>query len=185
MGDGGWSPLSFVNTDPVCQGSFIRYSSTLDGAPRNRLLFSNPGNTNTPARVNQTVRMSEDEGQTWTVSRQIDTIAGYSCLTALPDGTVGLFYEDTSNSYLSMVFARFSLDWLTQADVDSDGDGMSDYYEGINGLDSGLNDAALDSDADGLANRAEFLAGTMANNPNSTLRLETVSATGVSWGETV
>lgn len=187
LGDGGWSPLSFVNTDPVCQGSFIRYSSTLDGAPRNRLLFSNPGNTNTPARVNQTVRMSEDEGQTWTVARQIDTIAGYSCLTVLPDGTVGLFYEDTTpaNLYLSMVFARFSLDWLTQADVDTDGDGMSDYYEQINGLTNGVNDANLDSDSDGMSNLQEYLAGTMANNAQSVFKLTGISQTNglltVTW----
>ena len=183
LSNGAWSPLLLNLPDPRCQASFIRYSSTLDGAPRDRLLFSNPNNS-TPTgyapRINQIVRMSEDEGQTWTVSRQIDALAGYSCLATLPDGTVGLFYEDSPNSFASLIFARFSLDWLTQADVDTDSDGMSDYFEGINGLTNGVNDAALDSDDDGLANLAEFLAGTMANNPNSTLRLQTVSASETS-----
>ena len=88
-----------------------------------------------------------------------------------------------------MVFARFSLDWLTQADVDSDGDGMSDYYEGINGLNPAVNDANLDGDGDGLTNLQEFLAGTIANNAASTLRLQTASLGGTnltfSWSGVV
>jgi len=181
LGDGGWSPLTFTNNDPICQASFIRYSSTLDGAPRDRLLFSNPNHAS--SRINQTIRMSEDEGQTWTVARQIDTRAGYSSLAVLPDGTVGLFYEAPAN--YDMVFARFSLDWLTQADVDSDSDGMSDYYEGINGLTNGVNDAALDLDGDGQSNLEEFRAGTMANSAASVFKITAVQLTNstmtVTW----
>ena len=172
LSNGNWSPLVFQLPEPICQGTILRYSSTLDGAPRDRLLFSNPSNsapTGYAPRIRQTIYMSEDESATWPVSRQIEAQAGYSCLAALPDGTVGIFYEAPAD--YDMVFARFSLDWLTQADVDSDGDGMSDYYEGINGLNSGLNDDALDNDGDGRSNLQEFLVGTMANNAQSVFKI--------------
>ncbi len=172
LSNGSWSPLIFQLPEPICQGTILRYTSTLDGSPRDRLLFSNPSNSvpsGYASRIRQTVYMSEDEGATWPVSRQIDTKAGYSCLTTLPDGTVGIFYEAPAD--YDMVFARFSLDWLTQADVDADDDGMSDYYEQINGLASGVNDANLDSDSDGMSNIQEYIAGTMANNAQSVFKL--------------
>lgn len=175
LSDGTWSPLTYAVADPVCQASFIRYSSTLDGAPRDRLLFANPGSAS--ARVDMTVRMSEDEGKTWTVSRRIDTRpAAYSDLAVLADGTVGLLYETgDGNAYETLTFVRFHLDWLTQADLDGDGDGMSDYYEAINGLNHGADDAEEDLDGDGMSNVDEFEAGTMANDPSSLLRIEYVS----------
>ncbi|HOW66723.1 MAG TPA: exo-alpha-sialidase [Candidatus Paceibacterota bacterium] len=114
LSDGIWSPLVHAVPDPVCQASFIRYSSILDGAARNRLLFANPGSSS--SRADMTVRMSEDEGQTWTISRRIDTRpAAYSDLTLLADGTVGLLYETgDSGPYETLTFVRFHLDWLTQ-----------------------------------------------------------------------
>ena len=100
-----------------------------------------------------------------------------------PDGTVGIFYEAPAD--YDMVFARFSMDWLTRSDVDSDGDGMSDYYEGINGLNTGVNDSALDNDGDGRSNLQEFLVGTMANNAQSVFKItnaqQTNGALRVTW----
>ena len=175
LGDGTWSALTYAVPDPVCQASFIRHSSTRDGAPRDRLLFANPGSAS--ARVDMTVRMSEDEGRTWTVSRRIDTrAAAYSDLAILADDTVGLLYETgNANAYETLTFVRFHLDWLTQADLDGDGDGMSDYYETINGLNNGVDDADEDMDGDGMRNTDEFEAGTMANDPSSLLRIEYVA----------
>jgi sialidase-1 len=114
LDDGSWSPLVYNLPDPVCQASVIRYSSTLDGAPRNLLLFANPASGS--KRVNMTVRLSEDEGRTWPISRQIDSRpAGYSCLAVLRDGSIGLLYEtDESSSIGTLTFARFTLDWLEQ-----------------------------------------------------------------------
>jgi sialidase-1 len=176
LGNGSWSPIRFDLPDPVCQASFIRYSSTLDGAPRDRLLFANPGSSS--ARVNMTVRMSEDEGVSWDVARQIDSRpAAYSDLTILADGTVGLLYETgDGNAYQTLTFVRFHMDWLTQADLDTDGDGISDY-ERINGLDQGADDSAGDLDGDGRTNLFEFRAGTMANDPESVFRVESAALT--------
>lgn len=178
LGDGGWSPLVLNVPDPVCQASVVRYSSTLDGAARNRLLFGNPGSSS--SRVNFTVRMSEDEGQSWPVSRQVDSRpAAYSDMIVLADGTVGLLYETgDASAYETLTFVRFDLDWLTQADLDNDGDGMSDYYENINGLNNGVNDAGEDKDGDGVSNLDEFKAGTMANDPQSVLKVKSAAVQG-------
>lgn len=124
-----------------------------------------------------TVRLSEDEGKTWSTARQIDTRpAAYSDLTILADGTVGLLYETGDSSpYETLTFVRFHLDWLTRADVDNDGDGMSDYYEDINHLDKTKNDADADQDGDQASNRAEFEASTMASDAQSVFRLQSAS----------
>jgi len=65
-----------------------------------------------------TVRMSEDEGRTWPVARQVDArAAAYSDLTILADGTVGLLYETGDRgAYQTLTFVRFDLDWLTGAE---------------------------------------------------------------------
>jgi len=113
--DGGltWSALRFDGTliEPVCQASVLRYSLATDG-DKNRLLFSNPASTTD--RINMTVRLSYDEGQTWPVSRLLhDGPSAYSCLAVLPDGDIGCLYEGGKTRYGEIVFARFSLEWLT------------------------------------------------------------------------
>jgi hypothetical protein len=54
---------------------------------------------------------------------------------------------------------------------DTDGDGIPDSYESAHGLEVNVNDAAGDLDHDGMSNRAEFEAGTAAEDPASNLRL--------------
>lgn len=108
-----WSELRFADAliEPVCQGSFLRYSRAADG-DKNRLLFSNPASTK--GRVNMTVRLSYDEGKTWPISKLLhDGPSAYSCLAVLPNGDIGCFYEGGETKYGEMVFVRFSLEWLT------------------------------------------------------------------------
>jgi len=51
---------------------------------------------------------------------------------------------------------------------DSDGDGIPDYWEVLNGLNAqDVTDGGVDSDSDGLTNREEYLAATDPNNADS------------------
>lgn len=96
--------------EPVCQASILRYTLATDHG-RNRLLFSNPASQE--SRINGTVRLSYDEGKTWPVGRTI--YAGsfhYSCLTVLPEMTIGCLFERDGCGKIS--FTRFGLGWLTE-----------------------------------------------------------------------
>ena len=114
--DGGqsWSPIQFDRTliEPICQASFLRYRFPAKGRD-GILLFSNPASRTTRHRL--TVRLSRDEGRTWPVARLLHAgPAAYSCLTVLPDGTIGCLFESgEKHPYETIVFARFPLTWLT------------------------------------------------------------------------
>ena len=110
--DGGdtWSELQFDSTliEPVCQASFLGFPSGTD-----RVLFTNPASKKTRHRL--TVRLSHDGGKTWAVSELLHSgPAAYSCLTVLPDRSIGCLYEGgDKHAYEKIIFARFSLEWLT------------------------------------------------------------------------
>ena len=61
--------------------------------------------------------------------------------------------------------------------ADTDHDGMTDSYENqYPGLDANNPaDAALDLDSDGATNLAEYLAGTVPNNPASVFRVDSLT----------
>lgn len=97
--------------DPNCDGDIIRYTSTLDGYNKNRLLHTIPFSAD---RSNVSVLMSTDEGSTWPIRKTIfPGASAYSSLTVLPDGTLGIYYENGENAIYQMYFVRFSLDWLS------------------------------------------------------------------------
>ncbi|MBT6379225.1 MAG: exo-alpha-sialidase [Opitutales bacterium] len=99
--------------DPGCNASIIRYTSTIDGFAKNRLLFSNATKSND--RENMTVRLSYDEGKTWTEGKTIYSgRSAYSSLSVLKNGDIGLFFE--KDGYEENVFVRFTLDWLTNGE---------------------------------------------------------------------
>lgn len=96
--------------DPGCNGSIIRYTAIEDGYKKNRLLFSNAKRKK--GRKNMTVRVSYDEGKTWTEGKTIYTGgSAYSSLTVLKNGDIGLFFEQ--DGYKKNPFVSFSLKWLT------------------------------------------------------------------------
>ena len=112
--DGGlsWSE-SALNPEvycSACMGSIHRLRRGADD--ENRIICSGPGG---PGRVDMTVRLSYDEGNTWPVSRVVreGNVAG-SDLVVLPDSTIGLLYSHGPTHWNQTSFARVSLDWLTR-----------------------------------------------------------------------
>jgi len=105
--DGGasWSEprLDPALVEPVCQASLIRHGK----GRKSVLLFSNPADTK---RVNMTIKLSRDDGETWPVSKTIwPGPSAYSNLAELPDGSVGLLYErGEKDPYESITFVRLT-----------------------------------------------------------------------------
>ena len=107
---------------PQCHASIRRFS-TAGPQDRNRILFSNPNSgyrteKHPYGRVNLSVRISDDEAQTWSEGKTAYPFASsYSDLAVLSDGSIGLIYErgpEGSTHYWDEIqFARFNLAWLT------------------------------------------------------------------------
>ncbi|OQB38020.1 MAG: Sialidase precursor [Candidatus Hydrogenedentes bacterium ADurb.Bin179] len=96
--------------DPACNASILRYTSTTDGHDKNRLLFSNPKSKD--KRKNMTVRVSYDEGKTWTEGKTIYTgDSAYSSMSVLQNGDIALLFE--KDDHKENRFVRFTLEWLT------------------------------------------------------------------------
>lgn len=108
--------------EPVCFGSLVRLPAQQAGG-KERILFVNPDNPKGRERRNLTVKMSEDDGQTWPVSKVIEPgTSGYADLAVGSDGTIFCLFERgsagrgaTNPRWLSL--ARFNLEWLTAGKV--------------------------------------------------------------------
>ncbi len=95
--------------DPACNASIIRYSAKSAGDDKDRLIFSNANDT---SRKNLTVRISYDEGETWSEGKVIyPGGSAYSSLTKLANGDIAVFFE--KDGYKNHEVVVFSLDWLT------------------------------------------------------------------------
>jgi len=100
--DGGatWEPVRYdaALIEPVCQASFMRWTWGDNG--KSRLLFSNPATTT--RREKMTVRVSDDDGATWSASTVLyEGSSAYSCLTVLPDGRAAIIYERDDYKHLT------------------------------------------------------------------------------------
>ena len=93
--------------EPPAQASLIGFS----GQGRQLLLFANPASTR---RERMTVRLSNDEGVSWSISRILhEGPSAYSSLVVLPDRSIGVLFERGKRSpYERITFERFTLEWL-------------------------------------------------------------------------
>ncbi len=143
--------------DPACQGNVFRLSWLADG--RSRLVHANAASTS--SRVNMTVRLSYDEGVSWTVSKLIYSgSSAYSSITRLPTGEVGLLFE--RDNYTAIDFTRLPLDTLSRG-----ADSLPAYQMWANGeftpeqlMNPTVSGRAADPDGDGAANETEFPFGS-------------------------
>lgn len=126
-----WTEIGLWNEmyEPGCNGDLIRYTSTVDGYDRSRLLHTVPFDAE--ARRNMSMFISYDEGETWSVNKTICPGNGaYSSICILPDGTIGVYTEeDYMTSDMSTFFLNFSLDWLTDGEdtyTEPDGSAITD-----------------------------------------------------------
>ncbi len=93
--------------EPVCEANLIQYKFP---GKKERLVFSNPASTN--SRTKMTVRISDDDGKTWPLKKMVyEGPSAYSCLTVLPNGNLGLFYEaGIQRPYEGIVFEEIAID---------------------------------------------------------------------------
>ena len=101
---------------PRCHGCIERFDAT-------RLLFSSPASPfrekeHPYGRYNLTVRLSYDEGRSWTSGRTIwPHPSSYSDMVVLDDMTVAFVYErgekGSDHYWDELHFARFNVEWLT------------------------------------------------------------------------
>ena len=99
-------------TDPECQSHVLRVRHK----GRSVWLFSNPECED--ARVRGTVKYSADATRTWQARRLLEPGEfGYSCMTQLPDGNIGILYEGAD---ITQYFSVFPIEWVLE---ESDGNG--------------------------------------------------------------
>ena len=182
--DGGvtWGPV-YTSTptqpalpDPACQGSLIRLSWA--SPDRSRLVFANAAHAS--QRVNMTLRLSYDEGQTWPASMVVYSgSSAYSALAPLATGDVGLLYE--ADNYTKINYVRASV-----SQISGGADSLAPFkvWQGENftpeQLTQPVSSPEADPDGDGLNNQQEFIAGTAPLSAMSSLRLQTNTSNGVS-----
>lgn len=91
---------------PICQTSVIK----IEDADKPYVVLLNAADKK--SRVCGTVRLSEDDGETFAYSRVLkEDDFVYSSLSVLPDGKIGALFEPDQNCR-EILFTKFSLDWI-------------------------------------------------------------------------
>ncbi|WP_316811827.1 sialidase family protein [Pedobacter heparinus] len=118
-GISGWSKPVFDEAlfEPVCMATIARLPKNMGGG----ILFINPDSRNIIKypRKNLTLKISNDEGQSWPVTKIIDPgTSGYSDVAIGTDGTIYCLYETNAdpgrNFNYSLVLKRFNLNWVKE-----------------------------------------------------------------------
>lgn len=97
----GWSEPAFDEElfEPICFASLVRLTG------KRRILFASPDSRDTPkgegdrryGRRNLTIRLSDDDGETWPIARVLDAgPSGYSDLAVAGDGAILCLYESAA-----------------------------------------------------------------------------------------
>jgi sialidase-1 len=125
-----WSTPRFDDglVEPICMAGIVRYHHS----GQSLILFSNPHNLDRAKgkaepggfrdRKNVSIKLSRDEGQSWSVNKQLeDGPSAYSDLAVTKAGTILCFYGRagdnrgmTAWSGGRLTLARFNLEWLQQ-----------------------------------------------------------------------
>ncbi|HYE20338.1 MAG TPA: sialidase family protein [Tepidisphaeraceae bacterium] len=124
-GASNWSAPAFDDAlvEPICNGSIVRVPAAKAGE-RPAILFANPDNGDTSAgragkpglgkwlaRKNVTVRLSADDGKTWSAKRSIEPgPSGYSDLAVDATGKVHCLFERAGG----LTLASFDVAWVTR-----------------------------------------------------------------------
>ncbi|MCM1372382.1 MAG: GDSL-type esterase/lipase family protein [Bacteroides sp.] len=97
----------------ACDGEYMVWCSTVEGNPWDISFQTLP---NSSSRENVSIALSTDEGETFGKPKTIcPRGSAYSAAVVLPDGTLGIYYEENSLSTggYTMRFVRCSLDWAS------------------------------------------------------------------------
>lgn len=162
--------------DPACQGNIYRLTTTND-SNASRLIHANAASAS--GRVNMTLRVSYDEGQTWPVSNQVYAAgSAYSSVTKLANGDIGLLFE--KDPYGNLDYARRSIFEITGG---ADSLPAYDVWAGQQFTPAQLSNPVIsgpdaDADGDGRTNFEEFMAGTDPLSAASFLQLNIAPAGG-------
>ncbi len=110
--DGGqtWSAVrdDAALPDSQCMASILRVSFP-DKDTKGIIVYSGPADKK--SRTIGTIRLSEDDGQTWPHSCIIQPgDFAYSCLATMRESTIGCLYE--GDNYKTISFVRFTIDWV-------------------------------------------------------------------------
>jgi len=117
--DGGqtWSNLRDEPglKDSGCMASILRYRFKEGNKPGILIYSGSTERTKNHHRGKGTFYLSYDDGRTWPVSRLFHPESfDYSCLTILPDGSIGLLGEfDFDGQRVQIRLAKFNLNYIT------------------------------------------------------------------------
>ena len=91
--------------DPICQASILRVASKKNGDNRDLIAFFNPNSSK--GRIDLSLQISEDEGNTWQYKELFYAPAnwGYSCMCMVDKSTIGILYETTGG----LIFEKFNV----------------------------------------------------------------------------